>query len=303
MPFSDVHQAPSLKMKNLPPFVSTQVESARRYFLNLAATTDGPLRVVCGGTERTRNDYLIERETFPYHCIEFVAEGNGMFQRSHRSEQISAGSVLCYSPSTPHRISGDGASSMLKYYVDFVGAEASDLLNQAGFSERISRRVAEPSEITDLFEGLHRDAESDHPLAEEVCACRLRLLLLKLSAMSDWTGGHLSQSEKTFRAAKAWFLDQGIRAPRIAEAAEAIGVTPEHLSRLFKRYAQTTPHRYVERIRMQRAIELLVDHGLKVSQVSELLGFTDQFHFSRSFKRVHGRPPTTFLRALSACRT
>jgi AraC-like DNA-binding protein len=285
-------------MKNLPPFVSNQVESARRYFLNLAAKRDGPLRVVCGGIERTRSDYHIERETFPYHCLEFVAEGNGMFERHHRTEPISAGSVLCYSPSTPHRISGDGAGSMLKYYVDFVGAESSILLNQAGFSERITRRVAEPAEITDLFEGLHRDAESDHPLAEEVCACRLRLLLLKLGAMSDWAGDHVSQSEKTFREAKAWFLARGGSAPRISEAAEAIGVTPEHLSRLFKRYAQTTPHRYVERIRMQRALELLVDHGLKVIQVSELLGFTDQFHFSRSFKRVHGRPPTTFLRAL-----
>jgi AraC-like DNA-binding protein len=188
---------------------------------------------------------------------------------------------------------------MLKYYVDFVGAESSDLLNQAGFSERITRRVAEPTEITDLFEGLHRDAESDHPLAEDVCACRLRLLLLKLGAMSDWAGGHPSQSEKTFREAKSWLLAHGVGAPRISEAAEAIGVTPEHLSRLFKRYAQTTPHRYVERIRMQRALELLVDHGLKVIQVSELLGFTDQFHFSRSFKRVHGRPPTAFLRALA----
>jgi AraC-like DNA-binding protein len=285
-------------MKPLPPFVSNQVESARRYFLNLSALTKGPLKVVCGGIERTRNDYLVERANFPYYCIEFVAEGNGTFLRGRSSEVISGGSVLCYGPSTPHRIAGDGEGSMLKYYVDFVGAEAPGLLQKAGFSERITRRVAEPSEITDLFEGLHRDAESDHPLAEDVCACRLRLLLLKLSIMSDWSGGHVPQSEKTFRAAKAWMLANAIQTPRVADAAAAVGVTPEHLSRLFRRHAQTTPHRYVERIRMQRALELLVDHGLKIGQVAELLGFTDQFHFSRSFKRVHGRPPTTFLRDL-----
>ena len=299
MPFFDVEGVAAQPMKPLPPFVSNQVESAKRYFLNLSAKTNGPLRVVCGGTERTRKDYRIERESFPYHCLEFVAEGNGTFWRDGVGESISAGTVLCYTPSTPHRITGDSVGSMLKYYVDFVGAESSSLLRQAGFLERIVRRVAEPAEIADLFEGLHRDAESDHPFAEDVCACRLRLLLLKLSAMSDWTGGHLPQSEKTFRAAKAWLLDQALQTPRIADAAEAVGVTPEHLSRLFKRYAQTTPHRYVERIRMQRALELLVDHRLKVGQVSDLLGFTDQFHFTRSFKRVHGRPPTTFLRDLA----
>jgi AraC-like DNA-binding protein len=286
-------------MKPLPPFVSNQVESAKRYFLNLSAKPNGPLRVVCGGTERTRNDYLIERESFPYHCLEFVAEGNGTFSRDGAHESISAGSVLCYTPSTPHRIAGDGMGSMLKYYVDFVGADSVSLLHQAGFFDRIVRRVAEPAEIADLFEGLHRDAESDHPLAEEVCACRLQLLLLKLSAMPDWTSGQFPKSERTFREAKAWLLNHAIQTPRIADAAEAVGVTPEHLSRLFKRHAQTTPHRYVERIRMQRALELLVDHGLNVGQVSELLGFTDQFHFSRSFKRVHGRPPTTFLRDLA----
>src|SRR5258707_5604531 len=61
----------------LPYFVSTQVTEARRYFLELATKPSREIVVVCGGCERVRSDYLVDRSKFSFLVLEFVAESAG----------------------------------------------------------------------------------------------------------------------------------------------------------------------------------------------------------------------------------
>ena len=49
------------------------------------------------------------------------------------------------------------------------------------------------------------------------------------------------------------------------------------------------------RLRMTRAAALLREPGVLVSKVSDELGFSDPFHFSRTFKRVFGVSPSDFM--------
>lgn len=53
---------------------------------------------------------------------------------------------------------------------------------------------------------------------------------------------------------------------------------------LFKRDFKTTPHEYIDRVRFQRAKELLVDTSLSVSDISIALGFSKMSAFSTFFK-------------------
>jgi len=49
------------------------------------------------------------------------------------------------------------------------------------------------------------------------------------------------------------------------------------------------------RLRMNRAAEKLRSPGVLVSEVADDLGFSDPFHFSRTFKRVFGVSPSSFM--------
>jgi AraC-like DNA-binding protein len=72
--------------------------------------------------------------------------------------------------------------------------------------------------------------------------------------------------------------------------------TVAYLSRLFQRFGHTTPYRFLMRLKMNRATELLVDDGMLVKEVAAKLEFADAFHFSRVFKRVYGLPPGRFIK-------
>lgn len=75
------------------------------------------------------------------------------------------------------------------------------------------------------------------------------------------------------------------------ELASRAGYTPQHLNRLFKRTLGITPLRYLTRLRMDRAAELLSEGRLSVEGVAAELGYDDPFYFSRVFRSHFGRSP------------
>ena len=79
----------------------------------------------------------------------------------------------------------------------------------------------------------------------------------------------------------------------IDEIATACEVSPIYLARLFKKYSSTGAYQFLMRLRMNYAAELLIHDGLMVQQVSLRLGYSDQYQFSRAFKRVYGVPPSS----------
>lgn len=76
-------------------------------------------------------------------------------------------------------------------------------------------------------------------------------------------------------------------------AARACLSVPQ-FSSLFKRHYGAPPMRILARLRMDRAVQLLIYQRLSVKQTAASVGFQDQLHFSRQFKRYHGIPPSMF---------
>jgi transcriptional regulator GlxA family with amidase domain len=77
--------------------------------------------------------------------------------------------------------------------------------------------------------------------------------------------------------------------------------TPFQLIRAFRRELGITPHAMLIRIRIQHAKALLA-RGEPIAGVAVDVGFVDQTHFGRHFKRVQNETPGRFRRmSLGAC--
>lgn len=81
------------------------------------------------------------------------------------------------------------------------------------------------------------------------------------------------------------------------ELAAAAGLSPFHFSRQFKAATGHPPHEYLVRLRVDRAQELLRQHGRSwnMAAVAREVGFSDQSHLARHFKRVVGITPRDFV--------
>jgi AraC-like DNA-binding protein len=280
----------------LPYFVSTQVTEARRYFLEMAAKPAHEIAVICGGCERMRSDYLVDRSTFPFFVLEFVAEGAGSLELAGRRYRLRAGMSFSYGPGVRHIIRTEASRPMLKYYIVFAGAEGKRLLDESPLHGWKAIQVSTPKEIVELFEMLQREGASEGAYGARICAALLPVLIMKITERAVPYAVGESRALATFHRAKHWIERHYAQLKTVEQAAQACHVEVAYLSRLFQRYGHTTPYRFLMRLKMNRATELLVDGGMLVKEVASKLEFADEFHFSRAFKRLYGLPPGRFVK-------
>lgn len=86
------------------------------------------------------------------------------------------------------------------------------------------------------------------------------------------------------------------------DLAAVAGVSRFHLVRLFRTATGETPHRFLIRLRVERAALLLGSTELTIAGVADVCGFADQAHMTRQFRVAKGMPPGAFRAALSARR-
>lgn len=87
----------------------------------------------------------------------------------------------------------------------------------------------------------------------------------------------------------ASFVD---RNPDVQELAAALHLSPRHLTNRCRQLFGQSPARLLLQLKMRRADELLEHRALRVSEVSDALGFVNPFHFSRVYRRLHGHAPS-----------
>lgn len=284
----------SKRNRHLPTFVSQQVVASKRYFLDLQPQTLLPLTVVCGGEELVRSDYLIQRDRFPYYCIEFVASGHGTAVLNGRTVMLNPGSIFSYGPDLPHVIRTDKKKRMRKYYIDFVGSSAFHALSKAHLKPGSHLTVSSPDEVRTIFELMQQCGIRSSSHSQSLCSQLLGVLLTKITEGAFPPESIDLTAHKTFEAFKAFLCDQRQRLTSIELAADEFGISPAYLCRLFKRFGEQSPYRYLLRQRMSLAADYLTHECLQVQQTARRLGYTDPYQFSKAFKRVAGISPQHF---------
>ena len=68
--------------------------------------------------------------------------------------------------------------------------------------------------------------------------------------------------------------------------AERFGITPNHLSRLFRTHGHLTFSNYLTRVRIDRAKHLLRSYNLKLDDIAARCGYPDTPYFCHVFKRL-----------------
>jgi AraC family transcriptional regulator len=84
---------------------------------------------------------------------------------------------------------------------------------------------------------------------------------------------------------------------RLAEVADAVGVHPVHLARVFRLRYGTPVGSYVRGLRLTWAAARLADSQDTIAQIALEAGFFDQSHFTRTFRRHFGITPQAYRQA------
>jgi AraC-like DNA-binding protein len=90
---------------------------------------------------------------------------------------------------------------------------------------------------------------------------------------------------------------QPLDVPALARVAH---VSPAHFSRQFRATFGETPHRYLQRRRVERAMELLRETDRPVTEICFDVGFNSLGTFSRTFRAIVGETPSGYRARFAA---
>jgi AraC-like DNA-binding protein len=90
-------------------------------------------------------------------------------------------------------------------------------------------------------------------------------------------------------------MDRAFAQPLDVQAVARVAhVSPAHFSRQFRATFGESPHRYLQRRRVERAMELLRETDRPVTEICFDVGFNSLGTFSRTFKAVVGESPSAY---------
>ena len=78
------------------------------------------------------------------------------------------------------------------------------------------------------------------------------------------------------------------------DVARRVATSRRQLQRAFAEAGETSFRAYIQRVRMERAAELLRSSMTPVNQVASAVGYRQPAQFAKAFRRHHGAPPSVF---------
>ncbi len=125
----------------------------------------------------------------------------------------------------------------------------------------------------------------DNAVGRELADSVLRQILAEMIV------GSRMQHDERVELVISLFEQEPLKRWTISELAGYCQITEKHLTRLFNRIIGMPPAAYQRKLRIDRARMLLEDTQMTIAEVSDALGYADQFTFSKQFKAVTGVSP------------
>lgn len=235
---------------------------------------------------------IASSETFPRHAhddfgIGLILEGAHSSWSATGQVEAQCGEIIATNPAEIH--DGKPVGGPRRWRMIFLAPSlVAEMLSRPESTLEIQFAVAADTALRDLlvdtFDAL---IGSDENHAEQSLALLLERTFSSTCASPE-AASHTYSSD--VQAVVDRIVDSPASPPRLVEVAELMKMTKTAALRRFTRETGITPHAYAQQLRVRLARKQICT-GTPISDVALRLGFADQSHLTRAFKRQFGAPP------------
>lgn len=255
------------------------------------------------------------------HVLIYIAAGENTYLLGHNSYRLTPGGFLLIPPYVPHRIVSPSDSMLVQYVVHFdfysdpermllPHQSAKNLQRQLPERENLLKGGALYSSFSDesmlifenLFLSMFREFNNNdcgHRLMLRGYATQMIAMLLRriASTKSDQLtqDAKISKTWKLIKQAQEYIYTHYGEKLSNEIISEAVGVSPNYLSKIFRENTGLSLCSYVQNYRIDVAQKMLVNEKCNITEAALRCGFSSIHVFSKTFKAIRGVSPTAYL--------
>ena len=246
-----------------------------------------------------------EISTIP-HCHDFyelflVVNGRIQHIINNTTQKLTAGTLIFIRPDDVHYYRQDKNNDCQLINLSFAEKTMQDFLDYVGKGFEHTQfldsllplslilTMGQKKQVQLKLENLKQIPFNDKLKSRT----NLRILLFEL-----FTQYFLQEKSSLFEGAPAWFnkLCRQLQEPKnmmggIETAHDLVNVTPEHMARMFKKYTDKTPTQYINNLRLNYSLNLLLYTDLSILEIALEISFDSLSHYYHLFKKQYGHPP------------
>jgi AraC-like DNA-binding protein len=235
------------------------------------------------------------REHFLFHYI-LSGRGKFLFVNDKGKEieySLRSGQGFLIWPQQQSFYIADEKEPWVYAWISFDGQKARELMVQAGLSYNdpvyISKNSEEHEKMKSHLMAIVREKDS-------LPVTIIGHLYLFIGALIDTSAsrkqpGGWGLRDYYIRECLSFIEQHYQEEIGVEDIAACCCLNRGYLAKIFRAVLNTSPHEFLIRYRINKSCELMKTTDLSINEISEMVGYPNQFNFSRVFKEIAGSSP------------
>lgn len=218
----------------------------------------------------------------PFHVLSRRLTGKAVFYQKNNTFSVNENSVLYIPSDVDYSQKSDNRETLIAIHMN--------ILNHS--DKKISLSDNPSDKVTSLFVKIYETWNSKCENYKYLCTALLYELFAEISKKTDD-----AFSDYPFLKKSVEYINENFREPlSVGALAKICGVSENYYRRIFGKCMGISPLKYINSKRIEAAKALIVSGYYRISEISDVCGFSEHKYFCSVFKKETGMMPTEYLK-------
>lgn len=240
-------------------------------------------------------DILAKQEGIKSHYhnlfeIYFLTKGSCTYFIDNKVYEVIPGDIVLIPEGVPHSIkykSVRHSRFLINCSLKYIPASVGPLINNMLYLYRNPNLY---DDLLSIFSAIEKEYSKPDELSDDILVCYTNMLFFLLIRNENFC--KTQKNNANFVQSAIEFMQSNFKDDvSLSKVASIYNVSPEHLSRTFKKETGFGFNKYLTLLRLKEGETLLKESNLPIGEIANRCGFNDGNYFSLIFKKYHGLSP------------
>ncbi len=231
--------------------------------------------------------------TFPFYLFSFTISGGATYHLPSGKVEIKQGDLLCFAPQAWQNWQVTKANGWeVCYLIIELPLRLIDLVPSHNIADGISKISLignDEHRVSRVFREMMEWQTNPTPVMERMLHNQLEYIFLLIHGQAP-----VVTIDERIQKARNYLYDNMEKQITLTDVSHAANLSIARLNTLFNATQGMAPIAFLEKIRMERAAQLLIFTTATIDHISSRLGYNERKYFDKRFKLRWGKTPRKY---------